>query len=142
MSDHADVSATPLPETATRSAREYFAASKKGDSLFNFILDLALRADYVSHIAEKALEGSYKENDPDAMTPSDLAKEKPGPTIKALRQMKQELLELFFESAVNNFETLPFQLCARFFAKRPKSYGRASRISLSSTSYSFNRFRS
>jgi hypothetical protein len=44
----------------------------------------------------------------------------PGTNINALREMRQELLELFFENAVNNFETYIVPILREVLRKRPE----------------------
>ena len=85
-----------------------------------FVVDLAMRADCVSHIAKKALEESDTDDAPDVDTPRKLADTRPGPTITSLRRMRQELLELFFESAINNFETYVVSILREVLRKRPE----------------------
>jgi hypothetical protein len=110
-----------LPEVGTQAAIDYFVAAKKALSMFHFIIDTAMRVDHVGHIAKVALDGPVSPGNPDLdITPEQLMKTDPSPKIKLLRRMRQELLELFLASAVDNFETYIVSIVREILRKKPE----------------------
>ncbi len=105
------------PESGTASLLAYSWASACDLKLFNFVSDLALQRDYVTHIAQQALAGKddYKKT-----TPTELAKTNPGFATKTLRQSSQELLEMFMSRAVDNFEVYLVALIRLVLNKEPR----------------------
>jgi hypothetical protein len=102
------------PATCTRSAGEYFSAGKKGLDLFYFLVTRVVHADHVAYIAKQALAGEkWSANLVEVM------KTDPGTNVTALRQMRQEFLELFFENAVNNFDTYVVSILREVLRTRP-----------------------
>jgi hypothetical protein len=110
-----------LPEVGTQAAIDYFVAAKKALSMFHFIIDTAMLVDHVGHIAKVALDGPVSPGNPDLdITPEQLMKTDPSPKIKLLRRMRQELLELFLASAVDNFETYIVSIVREILRKKPE----------------------
>ena len=101
----------------TSALREYLWASVCDSHLFLFICNLALGGDHVSLIAKQALDGAkdYKE-----LTPGKLAKTKPGVLTLALRQSRQELLEMFLSRAVDNFQVYLVDIIRLALHKQPR----------------------
>ena len=89
----------------------YFGAN------IHFVIDLALRGDFVAHIARQALDGK---KDYKAQTPAELAKTNPGAATTALRQSSQELLEMFVSRAVDNFEVYLVAMVRLVLNKEPR----------------------
>ncbi len=91
--------------------------------LFHFIIDSALVGDYVAHIAKQALDAvddpGSEQPPPKKPTPVDLAKTKPGPRTKALRNQRQQLLEMFFARGVDNFNRYVVDLVRSVLRKQP-----------------------
>ena len=108
---------SPPPEAGTEALLEYCWASMCDLRLFSFVIDLALRGDFVAHIARQALDGN---KDYKAQTPVDLAKTNPGSATKALRQSSQELLEMFVSRAVDNFEVYLVAIIRLVLHKEPR----------------------
>src|SRR5437016_1098826 len=73
----------PEPRFGTSALQVYLWASRCDVRLFGFTCGVALRADFVAFIADQALSGAedYKK-----LTPTELAKTKPGSATIALRQ--------------------------------------------------------
>lgn len=110
-----------LPELGTRSAIDFFVAAHKGLSMFHFIIDMAMRGDHVQRIAEAVLDRSANPGNPDFdKSPEELLKTDPGPRIKQLRRMRQELLELFLANAIDNFETYVVSIVREILKKKPQ----------------------
>jgi hypothetical protein len=107
----------PPPESGTEALLEYSWASACDLRLFHFVIDLALRGDFVSHIAQQALDGK---KDYKTQTPAELAKTNPGPATKVLRQSSQELLEMFVSRAVDNFEVYLVAIVRLVLNKEPR----------------------
>ena len=103
------------PATWTRSAGDYFSAGERVLDLFHFLVARVVQSDHVAHIAERALAGEEWSADP-----TEVMKTDPGTNVNALREMRQELLELFFENAVNNFETYIVSILREVLRKRPE----------------------
>lgn len=103
------------PAKCTRSAGDYFSAGKKGLDLFYFLVTRVVHADHVAYIAERALAGEEWSADPVEVMKTD-----PGTNVTALRQMRQEFLELFFENAVNNFDIYIVSILREVLRKRPE----------------------
>jgi hypothetical protein len=106
-----------LPELATISACDYFTAATKSTVLLHFIIDQAVYGDFVQHTARVALDESLELS---KITPEELLNTNPGPRIKALRKMRQELLERFLASAVDNFETYVVSILREILQKEPR----------------------
>ncbi len=104
-----------VPATCTRSARDYFSAGEKGLALFHFLVTRVVHADHVAYIAKRALAGEEW-----SVNEAELLKNDPGKNVGALRQMRQEFLELFFENAVNNFDTYIVSILREVLRKRPE----------------------
>jgi hypothetical protein len=117
-----------IPEAATQSASDYFATAEKGRFLFHFIIDQAMYGDFVQHTAKAALapleldinDPRLNDNSDLHITPAKLLETNPGPRIKALRRVRQELLELFLASATNNFQTYVVSILREVLRKQPK----------------------
>lgn len=108
---------TPPPESGTEALLEYSWASACDLRLFHFVIDLALRGDFVAHIARQALDGN---KDYKAQTPAELAKTNPGAATTALRQSSQELIEMFVSRAVDNFEVYLVAVVRLVLNKEPR----------------------
>jgi len=106
-----------MPDAGSDALLEYCWASRCDLRLFHFVIDLALRDDFVVHIARQALEGK---DGCTADTPLDLVKTNPGRSTQALRQSKQELLEMFTSRAVDNFEVYLVALIRQVLHKEPR----------------------
>jgi hypothetical protein len=106
-----------LPEMGTEALLAYCWSSTCDFRLFHFVIDLALRSDFVVHIARQALDGKedYKDR-----SPTDLAKHEPGHCITELRQSSQELLEMFISRAVDNFEVYLVAILRLVLTKEPR----------------------
>src|ERR1700690_5562 len=67
------------PKEGTEAARAYFLAAESDFRFFDFIVDIALRSDYVAFVLQQALDGKaeYK-----SVAPSELAKTQPGSVTK------------------------------------------------------------
>lgn len=117
MSEAIEQREHPFPERGTSAALAYFWASGRDARLFHFVIDTALRGDYVGYIARNALEGKcdYKEKDP-----ADLARTNPGPRTMHLRQSRQELLEMFLCRAVDNFQAYIVDIVRAVLHKQPR----------------------
>lgn len=103
------------PATCTRSAGDYFSAGEKGLALFHFLVTRVVHADHVAYIAERALASEEWSANPEELLETD-----PGPNVTRLREMRQEFLELFFENAVNNFDTYIVSILREVLRKRPE----------------------
>jgi hypothetical protein len=99
MTQNPEPEIAPPPENGTEALLEYSWASACDLRLFHFVIDLALRGDFVSHIARQALDGK---KDYKAQTPAELAKTNPGSATTTLRQSSRELLEMFASRAVRS----------------------------------------
>jgi hypothetical protein len=107
----------PPPDTGTDALLEYLWASRCDLWLFHFVIDTALRGDFVAHIARQALDGKNRYK---AETPEQLASMDPGPATTALRQSSQELLEMFVSRIVDNFEVYLVALIRLVLHKEPR----------------------
>ncbi len=105
------------PESGTSALVDYFWASACDRHLFQFVIGVVLRGDFVAHIARQALDG---QEDYKNQTPEELARTKPGPATKALRQSSQELLEMFLSRAVDIFEVYLVDVIRLALHKEPR----------------------
>lgn len=117
MTQNAEFERGPPPESGTTGLLEYWWANTCDLWLFYFVNDLALRRDFVSHIAQQGLEGKQ---DYKTQTPEELAKTTPGPSTIALRQSRQEMLEMFVSRAVDNFEVYLVSMVRLVLHKEPR----------------------
>jgi hypothetical protein len=85
----------------TASADAYFGHAKSTLSVFNFVIQTALRSDYVRVVAQDALDGRDVAKDRSFV---DVAMNPPGPATGFLRRNGQTLLEMTFCRLVENFE--------------------------------------
>jgi hypothetical protein len=85
--------------------------------LFHFIVETVLGADWVAHVASRALDGKddYKELDP-----ASLARKDPGQRTAYLRGNRQLLLEMFVSRAVDNFQIYLIDLIRTVLRSRPQ----------------------
>jgi hypothetical protein len=104
------------PDCGTESACAFFRASEKDLWLFIFICDLALHGDFAACVARRALDGQAWDN----LTPMDLARSDPGPLTRRLRHHRQELLEMMFSRAVDNFQIYLVDVLRQVLRKRPE----------------------
>jgi uncharacterized protein YutE (UPF0331/DUF86 family) len=105
------------PRLGTQALLEYLWSSACDIRLFHFTIDIVLRADYFTFVAKQALEGS---DDYKAITPVDLAAKAPGALTTKLRQSRQELLEMFFSRAVDNFQIYLVDVIRLALQKEPR----------------------
>lgn len=89
-----------VPEEGTEALLNYFWADYCDWKLFGHVVDLTIRSDFTSHIADQALNGEALDKE---ITPGKLAENNPGPATLALRKSRQELLEMFLSRMVDNF---------------------------------------
>lgn len=104
------------PERVTEAARRFFDAAFSTFGLFHFFIDLTLHADYVSHTAKRALDGEPLDKD---LTPSDLARKKPGAAARTLRAHRQAFLEMVLAREVDNFTTYISETLRAAIESRP-----------------------
>jgi hypothetical protein len=107
----------PPPESGTEALLEYSWASICDRRLFKLIIDLALQRDFGAHIARQALDGKVIDR---AQKPADLAATNPGPATRALRQLRQELLEMLVSRAVDNFQVYLVSAVRIVLRKEPR----------------------
>lgn len=105
------------PERGSWAVLEYYWAVDADFRLFNLVIDTVLSRDYVDHVARSALEG---DTDYQEMSPSELATTEPGPRTKALRQSRQELLEMFLSRLVDNFQVYIVDLIRAVLHENPE----------------------
>lgn len=117
MNNETENNEHPIPERGTTAALAYFWASTADDRLFQFVIDTALRGDFVAYVAKSALDGK---SDYKTMDPVTLAKSEPGPRTTALRQSSQELLEMFLSRAVDNFQAYIVDIVRSVLHKQPR----------------------
>lgn len=105
------------PEFGTPALLEYLWASSCDARLFHFVVDTALKTDYVVHVARQALDGKsdYKDK-----SPTDLAREQPGRHVRTLRELNQELLEMFVVRAIDNFQVYLVEAIRLALHKQPR----------------------
>jgi hypothetical protein len=105
------------PQTGTFALIDYLWATFCDRRLFYFVVDVVLQRDYAAHIARQALDGldEYKQQ-----SPADLAESNPGIATKALRQSRQELLEMFLSRAVDNFDVYLVDIIRLALNKEPR----------------------
>lgn len=119
MAENPEPAFTPPPENGTEALLEYSWASECHHGLFHFFIDLALRADFVAHVARQALDGK---DDYKALTPAELAKATPGAVTMMLRRSRQELLEMFVSREVDNFEVYLVAMVRLVLNKDPRIF--------------------
>lgn len=107
----------PPPERGTSALLEYYWASSCDFRLFSFLIDTVLTGDFVAHIASQALDGKGKD---DSISPADLARTNPGSRTKVLRQSRQELIEMFYSRAVDNFQIYVVEIIRAVLRKKPQ----------------------
>lgn len=123
-----EVARSPLDE-GSRPYLEYVWSGRRDRRLFFFVVDAALRGDYMAHIARTALEGGTYETGPEAH--ASLASKKPGPRTKALRRSQQELLEMLLSRSVDNFQLYVVEIIRDVLRARPEILsGRKQEITL------------
>jgi hypothetical protein len=107
----------PPPERGSAALLEYYWASQCDFRLFSFLIDTVLVGDYVAHLAQKALKGAAETEE--KLTPADLAQHDPGSRTVALRQSRQELIEMLLSRAVDNFQVYLVQVIRDVLQKKP-----------------------
>lgn len=119
----------PPPAQGTSALLEYFWSGSCDLRLFNFVINTVLAGDYVSYIAKRPLAG---DRTPGHEKPVDLAaSDNPGMGIIALRQSRQDLLEMFLTRIVDNFQMYLTEIIRMVLHKRPEILsGRKQEISL------------
>jgi hypothetical protein len=105
-----------VPSHGTQSALRFFRAANNDMSLFLFVCDLAMRVDYVAHVAREALDGKTVNK---KVTPSELARDRPGPSTMRLRSNRQPLLEMMYCRAVDNFQVYLVDVLREVLRKCP-----------------------
>lgn len=109
-----------LPGPLTAAGRTFFRAFEADYQFFHFIIDLALRADYVKHIAEEALDERKPAKRLTKISPSELAEQNPGPATKFLRKQRLALLQMYHCRVVDNFTTYLADIIREALAARPE----------------------
>lgn len=105
------------PERGSRALLDYYWAVSAHFRLLNFLIDTVLKGDYAGRVAREALEGTedYKE-----VSPSELAATDPGPRTLALRQSRQELVEMFLTRLVDNFQVFVVDIIRAVLHEKPE----------------------
>lgn len=105
------------PERGSVALLEYYWAVSAHFRLLSLLIDTVLSGDYVVHVAESALDGSEDYKD---LSPSELATTDPGPRTRALRQSRQELLEMFLSRLVDNFQVFIVDIVRAVLHEKPE----------------------
>lgn len=114
VSEHEWLSASPT--AVTESARAFLASFFQTFRLFNRTVALALRADWVAHIADSALNAKPRI----AETPEELAQKAPGPVTQGLRKDSQALIEMILSRLVDHFTTYLSEVLREALRARPE----------------------
>jgi hypothetical protein len=104
------------PVSVTASADAFLASFFQTTGLFHRTIELALRADYVSHVAHAALSAKERK----AQTPAELAQKAPGPVIQQLRKDAQALIEMVLTRLVDHFTTYLSEVLREALRARPE----------------------
>jgi len=105
------------PASGTRACHAYFKDAGQSLGLLSFLTDAVLRADYMRHVAKKALEA---DESPRAESPAVLAETDPGPAVRHLRRQSQLLLELFLARLIDGFQCYLVELLREFLSAQPQ----------------------
>lgn len=107
----------PPPERGSQALLEYYWASRCELRLLNLLVDSVIAGDYVVRVIGGVLnkQTSVRKD----LTPAALAEEDPGPRTIALRQSRQELLEMMLGRAVDNFQVYLVQVIRDVLHKKP-----------------------
>lgn len=122
--EHPHHAPVPLP----RSGRDFFEAFSNDASLFDFIIDIVLRSDFMRHVAGETLKEiapdhkgePKKEAEWKKLTPQDLAMTKPGPATIFLRRRRLALLQMNLCRIADNFTTFLASIIREALAARPE----------------------
>lgn len=106
-----------LPEFGSKSALEYYWASRCDLRLLHFVTDTVLTGDFASQLLADALEGKPQD---EQLNPIELAKKNPGPRTQSFRQSRQELVEMFLSRAVDNFQVYIVEILREVLHKQPR----------------------
>jgi hypothetical protein len=104
------------PTSVTGSAQAFLTSFFQTFGLFHRTIDLALRADYVAHVADAALKEKKRKAD----TPTELAQKAPGPVILQLRKDSQALIEMVLSRLVDHFTTYLSEVLREALSARPE----------------------
>lgn len=105
------------PKKVSVAAKNYIDASSSTLKLFVFFNKLVISADYTEHIVKNALAGEGVDKN---LSPEELIENAPGKNIKFLREMSQEILELFFSRIVDGFEIYLVDILREVLKKKPE----------------------
>jgi hypothetical protein len=105
------------PGEVTESGRRYFEENSRTLGFMHFVIQAALRTDYVKVVATEALAGRPIPAD---KTFVDLATEPPGPATQSLRRNSQVLLQMIFCRLVENFETYLSEVLREALKAKPE----------------------
>ncbi len=104
------------PDTVTESAEAFLTSYFQTFSLFHRVIELALRADYITHVADAALNHKQRKAD----SPAELAEKAPGPVIQQLRKDSQALIEMVLSRLVDHFTTYLSEVLREALRARPE----------------------
>ena len=107
----------PAREVGTSALLEYAWASACDFRMLHFVIDTTLAGDYAVHVLQQALDGK---DDYKSRNPTSLARSEPGKRTQALRASRQELLEMFLNRAVDNFQVYLVDAIRVVLHKQPR----------------------
>jgi hypothetical protein len=107
----------PAREVGTSALLEYAWASACDFRMLHFVIDTTLAGDYAAHVLQQALDGK---DDYKSRNPTSLARSEPGKRTQALRASRQELLEMFLNRAVDNFQVYLVDAIRVVLHKQPR----------------------
>ena len=111
------IASSEPPKKVTSPAKDYFQTSERNLGLFNFVIDTVITSDFVSHLAQRALNGEELDKE---STPRSLLGKEPGPRTRQLRKYRQDILQTFFARSVDNFEVYLVDILREVLRRRPE----------------------